>query len=110
MDLTPIGLTRSHRLGKQWPLNNHNVFAKMPVLAGYNPMENRFHLEWVKDPLLTPSRRAASARRRAAERARPGESRIWFSPEAAEVPLSDGLFRAFRERAQRIGNASAGRS
>jgi hypothetical protein len=101
VELTPFGLARRNRWSDQEPLN-HNVFVKLPVLYGYSPMENRFHREWVQDPLLTLSAVQLPAAQGGGQ-ARLGQSRIWFSLEAATVPLSDDLFRAFRERACELG-------
>jgi hypothetical protein len=65
-------------------------------------MENRFHEEWVEDQLLTLSAVQPPAAQGGGQ-ARAGQSRIWFSPEAATVPLSDDSFRAFSERAHELG-------
>ena len=102
IDLAPAGLARRLQWGNKSPSNNHNIFAKAPVLWGYTPMENRFHQAWVQDPLLALSAVQVPAAM-GGGRARAGESRIWFSLEAATVPLSDDLFRAFRERAHELG-------
>jgi hypothetical protein len=101
IELTPIGLTRSLRWNDQ-ALLNHNIFVKLPILSGETAMENRFHLEWVQDPFLALSATQLPAARGGGS-ARPGASRIWFSPEAAAISLSDGSFRAFRERAEELG-------
>jgi hypothetical protein len=100
IDLTPHGLVRlGHQTHRPW---NCNMSTKVPALDGYSAMVNHFHQEWLQDELLTRSAAQLPAAKGGGQ-ARLGESRIWFSSKAETVPLSDDLFRAFTERARKLG-------
>jgi hypothetical protein len=100
VDLTPHGLERlGHQTHRPW---NCNISMKMPALDGYSAMVNHFHQEWLQDELLTLSATQLPAAKGGGQ-ARLGESRIWFSSKAEAVHLSDDLFRAFTERARKLG-------
>jgi hypothetical protein len=100
--LTPFGLTRSPRWSKTPEWNPHaHIFAKLPVLEGYNSLDNRFYQKWTRDAVLMFSA-VQLPNAAGGGQAQPRKSRIWFSSEAAEVPLSDDSFDAFSRRAHEL--------
>ncbi len=66
-----------------------NLFTKVPELVSGFAMANHFHRRYAADPILGPSAL--------------GPQRIWFSPTAPEVPLSDGAFGQFLAAVGHIG-------
>ncbi len=79
-------LPPSRILGVSW---NASEVAKVPVLWGYSPLSNQYYTKTCGDPVLANSAL--------------GANRIWFSPRAASVPLSDVAFDRLTKRAAQLG-------
>jgi hypothetical protein len=70
-------------------LTNTNLPRKVPVLAGYAPLGNRFHVRWAKHPILSL--------------AATGKERFWFASQVAWIEPSDATFDAFVSRTEFLG-------
>ena len=79
-------LPPSRVLGTSW---NASLVAKVPVLWGYSPLANAFYTKTCGDAVLANSAL--------------GAKRIWFSPRAANVPLSDAAFQRLAKRSAQLG-------
>jgi hypothetical protein len=75
--------------GDRATLTNTNLPRKVAVLAGYAPLENRFHLRWAEHPILSPIAT--------------GKERFWFAAQVAWVVPSDAAFDAFVRRTEQLG-------
>jgi hypothetical protein len=65
------------------------MVAKVPVLWGYSPFSNRYYTKTCGEPVLANSAL--------------GADRIWFSPRAASVPLTDAAFDRLAKRSAQLG-------
>lgn len=63
---------------------NINLYFKVAALRSYAPFANRYHEAIAKDPML---REMAL-----------GQDRLWFAPEAPEVPMNQDSFEQFARR------------
>jgi hypothetical protein len=79
-------LPPSRVLGVSW---NANLVAKVPILWGYSPLSNHYYTKTCGDAVLA--------------NAALGARRIWFSPQAANVPLSDAAFERLAKRSGQLG-------
>ena len=79
-------LPPSRPLGVSW---NANLVAKVPILWGYSPLSNHYYTNTCGDPVLA--------------NAALGAHRIWFSPQVANVPLSDAAFERLAKRSAQLG-------
>jgi hypothetical protein len=79
-------LPRSRKLGAS---PNAGLVAKVPILWGYSPLLNGFYTKLCSDRVLARSALDAD--------------RIWFSPRAANVPLTDAAFDRLAARSAELG-------
>ncbi len=79
-------LPPSRVLGISW---NAGLVAKVPVLWGYSPLSNGYYTKTCGDAVLANSAL--------------GADRIWFSPRAASVPLTDVAFHRLATRSAQLG-------
>jgi hypothetical protein len=91
-DLTERGLDREFSTQAAGLSRNANLASKVPSLSGYLGIVNTFHTETLDHPSLSSIAL--------------GPQRIWFSPEAARVPLTEGVFHRFAEIADQRGRPS----
>ena len=89
LDLTDRGLDRQLSTDVAGLPRNNNLLSKTPTLTGYSCMANSFHAQYAENPVLS--------------RSALGSQRIWFSPSAVRVPLSDNFFQKFLAAAKRTG-------